>query len=1031
MRIFTLKNLLLLFITITIIAIGLLSYFTYHAYRAFDITQESRNNYQKTYEIDALLKTLHREQLLSAFYLAKEGDIDFKKLKSVRSNNNQLLQKISQRLYPNYQHELDEIKMHLKHIRNKVDSLSLDYREILYEYYHSKISLPLLGMIETIISSERITKIKSSIHLLKEFALLKSFNVTENTLIYYLLTRKQAMTHSDLTLWNKLLISNMIPSYEGLPTKTKQDLEALMSHDEFEKIGQKSRVHILYDSLDGAYRVSIKEWLKSAKRVVTFYERGQEILDQEIESAITQAKSSAKNTFINHILFVLLGVLTLFVLWFIYYRITKDTKLLENTLKEIEAVLSKEQQAELKTLIEHKEINEIYQFLTRTIKEANQAKDLFLANMSHEIRTPLNGIVGFTQLLKSTSTTQEQEEFITVIENSSDNLLTIVNDILDLSKISADKIELEYITFPTIEKFESAVESYAARASEKKVNFGLFIDPELPSHLVGDPTKISQIIINLISNAIKFTSENGSVNVEIAQVGEHDSYTTVKFSVSDTGIGITEEQQESIFEAFSQADVSTSRKFGGTGLGLAISGKLVSLMGGKLKIHSELGKGSTFYFTLHLQNTPEATQATIPNMSQHSIGFLLPQKDTPFYTDQNLANYLDYTEVSYDTYYNDNLPEKLPELLFIDQRHFEDPQLLQSVVKLDSKIVLLLAGDQKRAIEGIEEHIDKILYKPVNLNKTLTSLETLSEQKREKVVVQEEEKSSFDNIQVLVAEDNPINQKLIRHVLEGFGIEVTIAKNGQEAVDLRQMNSYHIIFMDIQMPVLDGIGASKEILRYEEKQRKRHIPIVALTANALTGDREKYMDAGMDDYLSKPLDVHKLTIILEKYLHQHKTPTQEEQQAEVIAPTKSIETQTTIDTPPEEAPSTPLEPTLVAPNEIVQEKGEILLFHSLRLIRTIYYKMLSQLGYEVILVEDENLFLTKIEEHTYQFVIYDAEPFHENSCMIGDIIRDSGSQPFVILGNHDEKVEECFESFPLGITSEEIAQKLAQASTNV
>jgi signal transduction histidine kinase len=294
----------------------------------------------------------------------------------------------------------------------------------------------------------------------------------------------------------------------------------------------------------------------------------------------------------------LIALLLLLVLFVIYYNVNKDKQLFEDTLKDIEAVLNSEQQKELKTLIDNREINQIYRFLTKTIKEANQAKDLFLANMSHEIRTPLNGIVGFTQLLKTTDITAEQEEFITVIEHSSDNLLTIVNDILDLSKIKADKIELENIPFDPIEKFESAIESYGARASEKDIELGVYIDPDLPATLMGDPTKISQIIVNLISNAIKFTPMSGNIDVSIEKLSETNEDVTLKFAVTDTGIGISDEQKAKIFDAFSQADVSTSRKFGGTGLGLAISEKLVTFMGGTLDIKSEEDKGSTFFFTL-------------------------------------------------------------------------------------------------------------------------------------------------------------------------------------------------------------------------------------------------------------------------------------------------------------------------------------------------------------------------------------------------------------------------------------------------
>ena len=277
--------------------------------------------------------------------------------------------------------------------------------------------------------------------------------------------------------------------------------------------------------------------------------------------------------------------------------------------------------------------------------------------MSHEIRTPLNGIVGFTQLLKATETTQEQEEFISIIENSSDNLLAIVNDILDLSKIKANKIELENILFDPMEKFESSVETYAARAAEKDIEFGLFIDPRIPSFIKGDPTKISQIVVNLISNAIKFTKAGGRVDVNIEKLAESDQDVTVKFSVSDSGIGISKEQKSKIFEEFSQADVSTSRKFGGTGLGLAISSKLVSFMGGKLEIESEEGKGSTFFFIIKFDKSKESKEREHPDMKDIIVGFVLPNRDIEHEINQNLKSYISYVGAEFKSYYGNELLE--------------------------------------------------------------------------------------------------------------------------------------------------------------------------------------------------------------------------------------------------------------------------------------------------------------------------------------------------------------------------------------
>ncbi len=992
MKFFNTKNIVILFMLIVISTIAGLSYYTYLASIKYSLTKTSEDSLYISKKLNTALNAIHNESLNASLYLGTEGKIGFKKVKKSREVADKAIKDVETLLqlksnFNTYTKLLEEIQIHLKDVRSKIDSMSIDYRNILYTLYHQKISLALVDIMDKIIKIENTPHIKSSLSIFQKFSKLKEYTAAENTIITFVLSASKKMTDEDLTLWNTLVVSDILPSYQNLNQKTQRGIIALMSSELFYTLSEKERVQLLYGSLDGKYTITLKEWFTQVEKKIIFYEASQSLLSTEVQIYITKSEAEIKTTMIRYAIMVFLAFILLFILWIIYYNISREKKLFENTLKDIELVLSPEQQTELKLLIEKQEINNIYRFLTTTIKDANQAKDLFLANMSHEIRTPLNGIVGFTQLLKSTATTEEQEEFITVIENSSDNLLTIVNDILDLSKIKAEKIELEHIAFDPVEKFESAIESYAARAAEKNVEFGIFIDPELPKTIVGDPTKISQILVNLISNAIKFTAEKGSVNVQIVKIAESTKYTTIRFSVHDSGIGITMEQQDKIFEAFSQADVSTSRKFGGTGLGLAISSKLTAIMGGKLKIESIEGKGATFYFTINLEKDKSSVPREEIDMSKYSIGLLLPNTIVDTETNSNLMNYIEYTDAKSDIILADNLPTVLPSVLFIDQKYYQREGELEKYLDLDTKIIVMLTNDKKRRIEGLEDKIDKILYKPVNLTKTLKSLEVLQSTKKVKVALKAP-KLTFENKHVLVAEDNSINQKLIMHVLHGFGLNVTLANNGEEALNLRQMNQYNLIFMDIQMPVMGGIEATKEILHYEETQRKRHIPIIALTANALAGDREKYIDAGMDNYLSKPLDLEKLSLILQQYFSS--------------------------DTKIEEY------------NKEVTQNYDILLYHSVSLISNIYKGMLESLGYTIDIISDENLFLNKVDEETYTFVIYDIEPFREIKCMVADIIRDSGAKPFAILGDSNE-AEDCFEAFPLGIKSDEIAKKLKES----
>jgi len=632
----------------------------------------------------------------------------------------------------------------------------------------------------------------------------------------------------------------------------------------------------------------------------------------------------------------------------------------------------------------------------------------------------LNGIVGFTQLLKDSNLDEEQREFIQIIESSSDNLLTIVNDILDLSKIKANKIELEHIAFDPVTQFESSIESYGAKAAQKNIELGVYVDPELPSMLMGDPTKISQVLVNLISNAIKFTDAKGSVDVSIEKVAESNEYVTVKFAVTDTGIGISPSQKSKIFDAFSQADVSTSRKFGGTGLGLAISGKLVSLMGGELDIESEEGKGATFFFNLTLDIAKDAPARETVDMVGFKVGLLKKEGMAQKATEENLERYALFTGALFDFYDDRKIftkqAEELPDVLYINYAYYQRKGELEKYLALPCKIVLIVAPDRKKLIEPLLDRIDRILYKPLNLTKTLKSLEVVYDkkvrtlQKAEKKI----EKITFDGLHILVAEDNSINQKLIKNVLGLLGIEVTLANNGEEALNLRMQNEYDMIFMDVQMPVMGGIEATHKIIEYEEKHRKRHIPIVALTANALSGDREKYMNEGMDNYLSKPIDLEKLNVLLQEYfpkcIQKH---TKEEQ--------KSVKTDNVL--PKSEG----ITQEQVEKSETLFELRDVLLYHSIDMIADIYEKVLLNLGYSVDKVSSADDVVSQLEKHKYRFVLFEGSAFIKTGCLISDIIKDASAVPFAIVSSELEK-DFCCEVLIEGHDVSEVKEKLEKFS---
>jgi len=872
------KNIFVILIIIMVAVAGLFSYYTYNSYMQYESVQSSTRNSLFIKEVKPLLQALKQERLQSALYLGSEGKTGYEKLQSTRAdtdaNVNSFLTFLQKnKIYGSYIKRVQSVIENLKYVRTKLNTLNADYIEAFNEIYHEKIFKSLIGAMQIVAASDSSEIQKEYLKIYTELAKRAENISLEKSCISYVLSGAKKMDGKGLMLWDSLVRKDQLPPLDRLHDRTLlANLQGVLSPDTYGNIGKNERASVLYGAHNGAYELDLKTWQKPIVEKMEKLSSAKEMLLEASDTYSRQNWADAKNQLMQDGIALGLVLLILLILGVIYYNISKGEQLFEDTLKDIENVLDKDQQKELQALIDKRDINEIYKFLTKTIQEANKAKDLFLANMSHEIRTPLNGIVGFTQLLKSTELTDEQAEFITVIETSSENLLTIVNDILDLSKIKADKIELESISFDPVEKFESAIESYAARADEKEIELSVYTDPALPSEVMGDPTKISQVLVNLISNAIKFTPIDGMIDVRIEQTDETDEQATVKFSVKDSGIGISEEQKEKIFEAFSQADVSTSRKFGGTGLGLAISGKLVDIMGGKLEIESKEGEGAMFFFTLQLEKSPDAVKRNIPNMNGFVIGSLVEEGTGARVYDKNIEAYAHAAGADFKLYNKNEILEmkasECPDMLFINHIYVRRKDDILPYLELKSRIVLLTTLKMHNTIKEIEEKIDRIVYKPLNLTKSFKAFESMYEAgvpKEEVIPSVSADKATFKNLHILIAEDNEINQKLITNVLNGLGIQVSIANNGEEAVNLRMQHNYDMIFMDIQMPVMGGIEATHEIVEYEEKQRKHHIPIVALTANALAGDREKYISEGMDDYLSKPIELPELKSLLLEY----------------------------------------------------------------------------------------------------------------------------------------------------------------------
>ena len=502
---------------------------------------------------------------------------------------------------------------------------------------------------------------------------------------------------------------------------------------------------------------------------------------------------------------------------------------------------------------------------------ASRAKSEFLANMSHEVRTPINGIMGMTELALDTELSAEQRDYLTAVRQSGEALLTVVNDILDFSKIESGKLDLESIPFDLRDCVSQAMKSMALPAHQKGLEIAYRIAPQIPGRLIGDPGRLRQILVNLVGNAIKFT-DNGDVALQVEHETGEDNAVLLHFQVRDTGIGIPAEKQAHLFEKFYQADSSTTRRFGGTGLGLAICARLVEMMGGRIWLESAEGQGSIFHFIAQFALAPVQPAAAEETLDVRGVPVLI--------VDDNEINrrlLLEFTSgwglraVAAES--GELALQKLKaaqrerapfRLLLLDCRMpgmdgFTLAQQVQHDPELSGTIIMMLTSDAQRGDAGRcrELGISVYLVKPIQKAELLQAIRTalllpVSLPLPEQVVTRHTLREARSRLRILVAEDNPVNQALMLRLLEKLGHSPVLAGNGREALALWQTQKFDLLFMDVQMPELDGFAATAEIRRREQPTGD-HLPIVAMTAHALKGDRERCLAAGMDGYISKPV----------------------------------------------------------------------------------------------------------------------------------------------------------------------------------
>lgn len=1227
------SNILRLISTLPLIIIFVFaSFYLFKSYQNYVSASTLGNKISDVAEVTKLMEAFNQERGLSSIYLGSNRSIGAGNMindsrsatdKAIKDFNNYVSYVQNGRNFMDVftgKHELSQdivditkITDNLGTIRSAIDRSEKTF-DTLYLDYYSKFDDAFLREIDDIKNYTTTPELAVLATYLGHAFNTYVGTIEKRDYIVNFLVSNTPLSSNSVKLWLRLNKKATVIDYDGLlEGDLKAKINSTLNNIENENklfTARQLDSDLVIQAKNGSYTTSFSEWFTTITEKASIYHHSAKddkpaggVVD-DLENELLKKASEYKATILSNLVIAILLWVFAVIFFFISLKIIRafksNMKELHGILNRIAKISNQDENIDISTA---QGLTKAYSLIQDAIdvialqravaEDANKAKSIFLANMSHEIRTPLNGIIGFTELLKNTDLDEEKRDYVDTIEKSSESLLTIINNILDVSKIESNKIEIEDILFDPISEFESAVDVYVAKASEKGIDLLLYIDPTLQHHLYGDITKIKEILINLMSNAVKFTPEQGKIIVNIKRLkSSRDDEAIVSFSVEDTGIGISEDKVANVFNAFSQADSTITRKYGGTGLGLTISSKYVSMMGGKLDLTSVEGKGTKFFFTLSFKETKKTDAGSMYNSIKGlRVAILSDDKNDLYnvyaksYFDgmgghaDIIENSININPNSFDvvlvrlenySMYDKSLhlpvvvsarPKELQvlnikdenvftvsepinitrTLKFVDKvinanknrqmssaatasainqnstqtaqqhqefvskpnkivlpprdsvvRHASEPvaqhveHSTQSVsqpsmpqpsvtptitpislsetnvtptitpIKIDEPVLKPISIEpieQPKVVEPVKvEHVvvepvkvepikiepisiepakvepvvktitpvkiepvsvepisiepakvepvavesikvDPIIVEPIKIvepvaveptvvepirvepeiipepeviepvepefieveeeieeqipavtqiveetqmvNETVNEevtvyediQETVTEMVEQEVEIEEEIlvpgvvsdapsdplHSQYD-AKILIAEDNEINQKLIKHTLKSFEMDLTIVGNGQLALEERKKQEFDIIFMDIAMPVMDGIEATKQIKLYEAENGLKHIPIVAVTANALKGDRERFMSQGLDEYCTKPIKKDILAGMLEKFIPEKRVGA-----SGTSAPQKQIVKKKVIQQVPQNVTRVVQRPKIVVQQRVIQK----------------------------------------------------------------------------------------------------------------
>lgn len=877
----------------SLVLISFSGYFLYNSYQKYVKTEKSLKYLELAKRIENMLVAIGQERGTSSIYSVSKGQFPNSKklLKSKRVLVDNSIRDFKNfiKKNPEFYNETKQIITlinKMPEIRRNIDHFKDNYIKNEFFNYYTQLSTQLMNTEGRIL--KRFPDELKPYYLLKlQFEKMVDYTGIIRGFGSYYITADEPISEKEykhilLKYYhdtNILLTSVLKHQSAGELYKGKQfnKIENAIKEVMF-YLQQANQEYYLTGEFNG-YPIDSLDYFNLFTKRISFFNQTIHHLNNDITKRLHEIVSNAvKTRNINIIVFVI-AILLLIIGYYLHRAILRHIKSLSNLLTSLTPITGKEIKVDITT---PDGMNEALRIVDEAIKvtqesvkkaeEATKAKSLFLANMSHEIRTPLNGILGFLELLNTTELTEEQLDYVNTISQSAKNLLQIVNNILDVSKIESNKVSLELIDFKAVDEFENTLELFGTPAAQKNIELTTQISPNIPSVIKGDILKIKEILTNLLSNAIKFTPNNGHIHVKIQLEKIIDNKAKIYFEVRDSGIGMSEEQKEKIFDAFSQADESVTRKYGGTGLGLTIVKSYVEMMGGKIYLESELNKGTKFYFDI-MFDIVDPTPKFAKNIFAHKEIAIL-NTVTESLRKETTLEYLSYFGAEKVGVNDAN------ELMTLQNREkfdgvmvfYEesDRKTVEELAKVNIPIIFVASYAKKEEINKLD--YQAVIFDPNVPSKVFKALEAISEAQTETVTKTQAAKPQHKDIyslKALIAEDNPINQKLLQTTLKSLGIESDLANNGLEAFNKYTINpdKYDVIFMDVQMPVMDGLEATQEILEFEQEEEIDHTPIIAVTANVLKGDRERFLGAGMDEYISKPISKDALLKILERVAH--------------------------------------------------------------------------------------------------------------------------------------------------------------------